>query len=105
VTYEPTEIIEFAAGAMGNAAPLKRIGGAGAATNATHIVEPYGLAIDAASNLYYADLNGAYVTNANPPLLLEVFPSSATGNVAPAASITSSSFTYNLLYEPGVAVH
>jgi hypothetical protein len=89
---EPTGIIEFAAGATGAATPMKRIGGAGAATNATNIVEPYGLALDAASNLYYADANGGYVTRDNP-LLLEVFPSSATGNVAPAASLTSPSYT------------
>jgi hypothetical protein len=91
---EPTGIIEFAAGAMGNPTPMKRIGGAGATTNATNIVEPDELAVDAASNLYYADANGGF-DSSTALLLLEVFPSSATGNVAPAASITSTGFTYN----------
>jgi hypothetical protein len=106
-TFELTGIIEFAAGATGNATPLKRIGGAGAATNATNIVEPWGLAVDAASNLYYADANGGYYSDTNPSVRLEVFPSSATGNVAPAASITSSSFTYinaAPFYAAGVAI-
>jgi hypothetical protein len=96
VTLEPTEILEFAAGATGNATPTKRIGGA-----ATHIVEPEGLAVDAASNLYYADANGGYYSQTTPPsVLLEVFPLSATGNVAPAASITSTNYTYSNLLPP-----
>lgn len=99
---EPTGIIEFAAGATGAATPMKRIGGAGAATNATNIVEPYGLALDAASNLYYGDANSGYVKKDNPLLLLEVFPSSATGNVAPAASLTSPSYTLFDFFNFGV---
>jgi hypothetical protein len=90
---EPTEIIEFAAGASGTPTPTKRIGGAGATPNNTAIVEPEALAVDAASNLYYAEANGGYWLDTNPSALLEVFPSSATGNVAPAASITSTSLT------------
>jgi hypothetical protein len=92
---EPTEIIEFAAGANGTPTPLKRIGGA-----ATNIVEPDGLALDAASNLYYADANGALYTGASTPVLLEVFSASATGNVAPTASMTSAGFTYLSLSAP-----
>jgi hypothetical protein len=87
-TDEPTEIIEFAAGASGNAMPLKRIGG-----SATNIVEPQAVAVDAASNLYYVDANGSFYTPVGIPLLLEVFSPSATGNVAPTASITSTGFT------------
>jgi hypothetical protein len=97
-TFEPTEIIEFAAGATGNAMPLKRIGGA-----ATKIVEPFGLALDAVSNLYYADANDGYFTESNPAVLLEVFPSSATGNAGPAASLTSTSFTFDNAV--AVAIH
>jgi hypothetical protein len=93
-TYEPTGIIEFSAGAANNATPLKRIGGATAPTNATNIVEPIGLAVDGSSNLYYADANGGFYSDANLSVLLEVFPPSATGNVAPAASITSTSYPY-----------
>jgi hypothetical protein len=90
VTYEPTEIVEFAAGASGNATPTKRISG-----SSTNIAEPAGLAVDAVGNLYYADDNGALGSNAaDAPLLLEVFSSSANGNVAPAASVTSTNYTY-----------
>jgi hypothetical protein len=86
---EPTGIIEFAAGATGAATPMKRIGGAGLTTpNLTGIIEPEALAVDAASNLYYADANGGYDSDTSL-LLLEVFPSSANGNVAPATSVTS----------------
>jgi hypothetical protein len=88
-SQEPTEIIEFAAGATGNATPTKRIGGA-----ATNIVEPWALAVDAASNLYYADANGGYDTN-DPLMLVEVFTSSATGNAPPAVSFSSSSYTWD----------
>jgi hypothetical protein len=108
VTEEPTGIIEFAAGASGNATPTKRISG-----SATNIVEPEGLAVDAAGNLYYADANGGYYSD-NTSVLLEVFAPSATGNVAPAASITSPDYTYWVYRPPfttteiattGVAVH
>jgi hypothetical protein len=102
-TVEPTEIIEFAAGASGNATPTNRIGGAGAATNATNIVEPLGLAVDASSNLYYADANGGYAGGDNDQVLLEVFAPSATGNVAPAASMTSTDIIYGS--SAGVAVY
>jgi hypothetical protein len=90
----PTGIIEFAAGATGNATPLNQISG-----SATNIVEPDGLALDASSNVYYADANGGYNADANNngvflPLLLETFSSSATGNVAPTASISSTGFTF-----------
>jgi hypothetical protein len=87
-TPEPTGIIEFAAGGSGNATPLKRIGG-----SATNIVEPDALAVDAVGNLYYADANGDWLPNNDMPLLLEVFSASASGNVAPAASISSTDFT------------
>jgi hypothetical protein len=90
----PTGIIEFAAGATGNATPLNQIGGL-----ATKIVEPNGLAVDSSANVYYADANGGYNADVNdngvfPLLLLETFSSSATGNVAPTASISPAGFTY-----------
>jgi len=97
---EPTGIIEFAAGATGNATPLRRISGA-----LTKIVEPTGMAVDAVSNLYYMDSNGTFFTNANVPSLFEVFPSSSTGNVAPATSFTSTSSTYFDDGEGGLAVY
>jgi hypothetical protein len=87
-TQEPTEIIEFAAGATGNATPLKRIGGA-----ATNIVEPDALAVDAASNVYYVDDQGIYYTEVNGEVLLEVFGPNASGNAAPTASMTSAGLT------------
>ena len=87
---EATGIIEFAAGATGNATPVKRIGGA-----LTQIVEPDGFALDAEGNLYYVDAVGTYFANGNTPQLLEMFSSSATGNVAPTRSITTTGYTYN----------
>jgi hypothetical protein len=87
---EATGIIEFAAGATGNATPVKRIGGA-----LTQIVEPDGFALDAEGNLYYVDAVGTYFANGNTPQLLQIFSSSATGNVAPTRSITTTGYTYN----------
>jgi len=87
---EATGIIEFAAGATGNATPVKRISG-----SATKIVEPDGLAIDSVGNLYYADTNDGYFSQGNAAELFEIFSSSATGNAAPTASITTTGYTYN----------
>jgi hypothetical protein len=87
---EPTGIIEFAAGATGNATPLKRISGA-----LTKVVEPMGLAVDLAGNLYYLDANESFLSNAIVPSLFEVFSSSATGNVAATTSFSSTSIAYN----------
>jgi hypothetical protein len=88
---EATGIIEFGAGATGNATPLKRISGA-----LTKIVEPQGLALDVAGNVYYVDALGGDVSGGTTPLLLEVFSSTATGNVAPTGSITTTGYTYDL---------
>jgi hypothetical protein len=86
-----TGIIEFAAGATGNATPLKQISG-----TATYIVEPMGLTVDAASNLYYVDAGGSFFGSGTTPMPLEVFPSSATGNVPPATSSTLTGYTYGI---------
>ena len=95
VTDPPTSlstgILEFAAGATGNATPLKQISG-----TATHIVEPMGLTVDSASNLYYVDASGGFFSNGAAPMPLEIFPSSATGNVPPATSSTLTGFSYGI---------
>jgi hypothetical protein len=90
VNNEPTGIIEFAAGATGNATPAKRISGA-----LTKIVEPDGLTIDVEGNLYYVDANNDFSGTGNIPQLLETFSSTATGNVAPTSSITTTGYTYD----------
>jgi len=86
-----TGILEFAAGATNNATPLKQISGA-----ATHIVEPMGLTVDSASNLYYVDASGGFFNSGTTPMPLEIFPSSATGNVPPATSNTLTGYTYGI---------
>jgi hypothetical protein len=71
----PTGIIVFAAGANGNATPMRTLSG-----STTGVVYPAGLAVDAVSNIYYLDWN------TSTPLLM-MFPPTATGNTAPLLSI------------------
>jgi hypothetical protein len=81
VNYLPMSIIVFSAGANGTPAPLRTIVGA-----STGIADPYSLAMDAVDNLYYVDYSGS-----SPAIL--TFPSTATGNVAPTVTFTSTAFT------------
>ena len=76
-----TSVFLFAAGASGNATPLRALSG-----ELTNINEPEGVAIDAVGNLYYEDYENGAVT-------VMVFPAASTGNVAPAAAITSTAFS------------
>ena len=76
-----TGIIVFPAGANGNVTPLRTISG-----SSTGVVYPAGLAVDAVSNIYYLDWN----TNVGPYLM---FSPTATGNVAPALSLSLSTLT------------
>jgi hypothetical protein len=77
----PTSLIEFAAGATGSPTPMRVISG-----SSTTINEPDALGMDAVSNVYYQDYeNGA--------LTVMMFPVAATGNVAPAVTMTSTAFT------------
>jgi len=76
-----TSILTFAAGASGTATPARVLAG-----SLTAINEPEGVAIDGLGNLYYEDYEGGSPT-------LMIFAPTATGNVAPKTSITSTAFT------------
>ena len=81
VTPSGPGIHVFAAGANGNAAPVRVIQGP-----ATGLLNPIALALDAAGNMYTVDGINAY--NA-PDYYVDVFSSTANGNVAPARTIRS----------------
>lgn len=83
----PTAIFVFAAGASGAASPTSTITG-----SATTVNEPEDLATDGLTNIYYADNEGG-----SPTLMM--FPTGATGNVAPNSSMTSTSYTDSWEYE------
>jgi hypothetical protein len=87
---EPTGIVEFAAGATGNATPVKRISG-----TLTDIVEPDGFALDAEGNMYYVDAAGGYFGTGNTAQPIKVFSSNATGNAVPTATFSATGYTYN----------
>jgi hypothetical protein len=84
----PTGIYEFAAGASGNATPTRVLSGA-----LTKIVEPEGLALDVEGNLYYLDGNAGFWSQNVVTLPFEVFPATATGNVAPTSTFSAASYT------------
>jgi hypothetical protein len=76
-----TSVVTFPAGSNGNAKPSRVLSG-----SSTNIVDPEALTIDAVSNLYYVDyINSSYITM--------LFPATATGNVAPTTSFTSTAVT------------
>jgi hypothetical protein len=76
-----TGLYVFAAGASGAATPTSVISGA-----LTTVNEPDSMGTDALDNIYYVDNEGGTVT-------IMKFAAGATGNVAPANSMTSSAFT------------
>jgi len=75
-------VLEFAAGASGNVAPIREITGSNTGFSATTAV-----ALDGAGNMLVADSSG------NPSIF--VFPAAATGNVAPSGSINGSNTGLN----------
>jgi hypothetical protein len=86
-------ILEYAAGANGTPTPIKTIGGTSTGLNGIG-----GIRSDASGNFYVE------VENSTAPLSfsLLVFPPAATGNVAPAQSITSSAWTNS---DPQIALY
>jgi hypothetical protein len=76
-----TGLMVFAAGASGAATPTSVISGA-----TTTVNEPDSIATDALDNIYYVDNEGG-----SPTIMM--FATGATGNVAPANSMTSSAYT------------
>jgi hypothetical protein len=80
-------ITVYAPAANGDAAPLRRLGGPGATS--THLLQPYGIALDSAGHLF--------VTQGNSFL---VFAANASGSQAPMQIVTDP----HLNYTTGIAV-
>jgi hypothetical protein len=88
-------VAEFAAGANGNAVPIKTITGNYNETS----VGPTHLLVDASDNVYvfgqYINLTGIPITTPGsnpaptPPAFVAVFPATATGTVTPSIQFTS----------------
>jgi hypothetical protein len=77
-------VFVFSSTASGTANPLRTIQG-----NRTQINDPVALAVDGTGNLYVADHFGAYSSAPAPGgAQINVFPPSATGNVAPIQVVT-----------------
>jgi hypothetical protein len=81
-----TSIIVFAPGASGTPTPTRTLAGA-----STGIIYPAALAVDNAANLYYMDYYAYGYQSGTTPLM--VFPATATGNVAPTRTFTSTALT------------
>lgn len=69
----PAQVLEFSAAANGNAAPLAAISGA-----SSGLLQPAGVAVDAAGAIYVANSGGNSIT---------VFASTAVGNAVPIRTI------------------
>jgi hypothetical protein len=78
------QIEVFAPGAFGDIAPIRIIGG-----SSTQLNYLGGIQIDAVGNIYVISVTE---TGQNPTVLR--FPASASGNIAPTLTITSSAWTY-----------
>jgi DNA-binding beta-propeller fold protein YncE len=90
VTAESTQsLLEFAAGANGQAAPIADINGA-----ATELNNPAGLAIDHHGRLWVANLSNSSI---------EVFGAAATGDVKPVITIAGPKTTLNAPIGIGLA--
>jgi len=80
VNFGNSSITVYAAGASGDAAPLRRIGGPG--TTATTLYEPSAIAVDDAGNVYVAQAN-----------VVLVFAAGANGPAAPLQRIDDPSLS------------
>jgi hypothetical protein len=84
-TYSKPSIVEFAAGASGPATPAKTVSG-----TLTGLVAAGGIQVDAVGNFYVVNQTTAGAAGSGGLL---AFSPAASGNQAPAVSITSSSIT------------
>jgi hypothetical protein len=89
-----SSILEFTSGSSGQAAPAKTISG-----SATGLYEVYGLGVDGAGNLFVE--NKSAPSSSGSTLYIDEFAPTASGNVAPAASMSSTSW---LSGEPQIAL-
>jgi hypothetical protein len=85
------EILEFTAGSTGNVAPTRTISGSATTMTGGGNLAQGNLALDSAGNIYF--LNAVN---------LLVFAPTATGNVAPTATITT---PLSLVFDFSIAVH
>ena len=85
----------YAAGANGNATPTAVIAGSN-----TGLSAPQGIAVDAAGNLFVANLTGGALQNGS----ITVYPPGSNGNVTPSATIAGAEIETLLLGPQGVAV-
>jgi hypothetical protein len=83
-----TGIYEFAAGSTTNSTPVRSISGAATTIYTTTDDEYLPLAADAAGNIFLSDAGSGVAAS------ILVFSSTATGNVAPASTISSTYFDY-----------
>jgi len=83
-------IVEYASGANGAATPTRTISG-----TATGLATAGGLCVDGAGNIFVANqsANGTSYYGSSYSYSLEEFAPTATGNVAPMAELTSTSWT------------
>jgi hypothetical protein len=89
-------IVEYAPGASGAATPMRTIAGA-----ATGLLTAGGVSVDGADDIFVSD-QAANASGNGYTYSLDLFPASATGNIAPVDSFTSSSWTNAA---PGIAIH
>jgi hypothetical protein len=80
----------YAAGASGAATPMRTISG-----TATGLVNASAISVDGAGNIFVA--HSPQTTSGSYVYTLDEFAASATGNVAPISSFTSTSWTAGLV--------
>jgi hypothetical protein len=97
INTPPTgSIVEYAPGASGAATPMRMIAGA-----ATGLLTAGGVSVDGAGDIFVSD-QAANASGSGFTYALDEFAPSASGNVAPVDSFTSSSWTNAV---PGIATH
>jgi sugar lactone lactonase YvrE len=97
-SYTCTGIIsEYAADATATSAPIRTISG-----SATQLAFLNGIKVDGAGNIYVVSIANTAATPENPAVLK--FDSTASGNVAPTSSFTSTAWT-TPDFNPSIALH
>ena len=90
-------ISEYAATAAATSAPIRTISG-----SATQLASLYGIKVDAAGNIYVVSIANPLASPQNPTVLK--FSATASGNVAPTSSFTSTAWT-TPDFNPSIALH
>jgi len=90
-------ISEYAASATANTPPIRTISG-----SATQLASLSGIKVDAAGNIYVVSIANPLATPESPAVLK--FSATASGNVAPTSSFTSTAWT-TPDFNPSLALH